>query len=159
MIPKELDDGLEVGTPVLGPAFEVHEHGGEPGRVEQRDRVFEILVEVGVEDALVHEVEPRADVEQDPSQVVQLERREHAGVRGHRLLDGGAVLANHLLLPGFDLGDHGEAVAGGSPREYRTKSSLSELEVSFLGNRLRRRLAPIRLGHPAPPFECERPHR
>ena len=54
---------------------------------EERNGVFGVLVEVGVEDALVHEVRVRADVEEHPAQVVELERRERVGLAAIVLLD------------------------------------------------------------------------
>ena len=48
-----------------------------PALPEEHDRVLGVLVEVGVEDPLVHE--PGVVVEEHPAQVVELERREHVG--------------------------------------------------------------------------------
>ncbi len=54
-----------------------------PALAEEGDRVLGVLVEVGVEDPLVHE--PGVVVEEHPAQVVELERREQVGVRLQRL--------------------------------------------------------------------------
>ena len=69
----------QVRLPVLRPTFEVDEHRGDAGLDEQRHRVLEIFVEIGVEDALIHEVHARADIEQHPAEVVQLQRRQDGG--------------------------------------------------------------------------------
>src|SRR5262252_978584 len=57
---EELRDREHVRLPVLGPAFEVGEDRVDARRVEDLEGVLDVLVEVGVEDALVHEVETRA---------------------------------------------------------------------------------------------------
>ena len=64
---------------------------------EERDRVLGVLVEIGVEDALIHEVGVPADVEEHPAQVVQLEYREGIGQPRDGILDVLAVLADGLL--------------------------------------------------------------
>ena len=53
---------------------------------EESDGVLGVLVEVGVEDALVHEVRVAADVEEHPPEVVELERREHVRIALDSLL-------------------------------------------------------------------------
>ena len=70
-----LMNAVRVRLPVLREAFEIGEDSGDPGRAEQLDRVLGVLVEIGVEDAHVLEVQTRTDVEEIPPQVVQLERR------------------------------------------------------------------------------------
>src|SRR5262245_54861902 len=76
MLPHELDEGRRVRLPVLGEALEVLEDRVDPRRRKNRDGVFGVLVEVRVEDALVHEVGVLADVEEHPTQIVQLEGGE-----------------------------------------------------------------------------------
>ena len=61
---------------------------------EQRHRILGVLVEVGVEDALIHEVRVAPDVEEHPAQVMQLEHGEAIGEPGDRVLDLLPVLAN-----------------------------------------------------------------
>ena len=51
---------------------------------EERDGIFGIFVEVSIEYALVHEISIAADVEEDPSQVVKLERGENGRIAGYR---------------------------------------------------------------------------
>ena len=72
-----------VRLPVRREAFEVLEDGVDAGLAEQHDRVLGVLVEVGIEDPLVHEA--RVVIEEHPAQVVQLERREDIRVALERL--------------------------------------------------------------------------
>ena len=87
-----------------------------PVALNSCDRVLGVLVEVGVEDALVLEVQSRADVEEHPAQVVQAQRRERLRTRRDGLLDGFAVGTNRLLAPLLHLRDDRETVASGRPR-------------------------------------------
>ena len=67
-----------------------------------RHRILGVLVEVGVEDALIHEVGVAFDVEEHPAQVVQLEHGEDVGLPGHRLLDVLGILAEDFCsVPGL----------------------------------------------------------
>src|SRR5262245_44750273 len=52
---EEFGDRRDVGLPILGPALEVREHRIDTAQVEEREGVLDVLVEIGVEDALVHE--------------------------------------------------------------------------------------------------------
>ncbi len=56
MVADEFDEGRRVRLPVLREAFEIFKDGVHSDVVEQADCVFGVLVEVGVKDALVHEV-------------------------------------------------------------------------------------------------------
>src|SRR5215471_8644467 len=143
VLTEKLDDGVLVGLPVLRPALEVHEDGGDSGLEEDRERVFQIFVEIGIEDPLVHEVQARADVEQDPAEIVELERSENRRVAFDRVFDRLCVVAHSLLAAWFDFGDDRKTVVCGRLREDRPVSSLLELEISLLGNRHRRGLRPI----------------
>src|SRR6478609_4938447 len=75
VITYEFDERLRVLLPILGKPLELGEDGRDASRTEQLDGVLGVLVEVGVEDAHVLEVQTRSDVEEIPPQVVQLERR------------------------------------------------------------------------------------
>src|SRR5215472_8262262 len=57
MFTKELDDRRHVRFPVLWPAFEVCKNRSDAGLVEELDRILDVLIKVGVEDALIHEVQ------------------------------------------------------------------------------------------------------
>src|SRR5215471_11281097 len=146
VFPEELDDAVRVGLPVLRPALEVHEYGGDSGLEEDRERVLEILVEIGIEDPLIHEVQARADVEQDPTEIVELERSENGRIALDRLLDRLRVVADGLLAAWFDLGDDRKAVIGRCPGKDRPIATLLELEISLFGDRHRRRFRPILFG-------------
>src|SRR4051794_20740254 len=63
MLANELDERRHIGLPVLRKAFQVLEYGRDATLGEQRHCVVGIFVELGIEDALVHEVGILADVE------------------------------------------------------------------------------------------------
>ena len=126
---------------MLMPYFEKRRHG-----------VLGVLIEVGVEDALIHEVGFRTDVEEHPAQVVQLEHLERVGQAGDGLLDLLPVRADGLLRAGLDLRDDREAIARGSPGEDRAVSSLFLLEESLLRDRLGGGLRPVVLHVSLPAF-------
>jgi hypothetical protein len=69
----ELDERRRVRLPVLREALQVLEDRVDAVLREERHGVLGVLVEVGVEDALIHEVGVLADVEEHPAEVVQLE--------------------------------------------------------------------------------------
>jgi len=96
-------------------------------------RVFGVLVEVGVEDALILEVQAGTDVEEHPPQVVQAERRQGLRTRGDGFLNGLAVRADRVLAALLHLGDDGEPVAGRRPGVCRSVPPALELEVPSLG--------------------------
>src|SRR5262245_49737030 len=108
----ELDEGRRVGLPVLRKALEVFEYGIDAERLEQAHGILGVLVEVRVEDALVHEVRGSANIEQHPTQVMQLQDREAVRVTLNGLRETYPVVSNHLLPPRDDLRNDREAVAG-----------------------------------------------
>ena len=70
--------------------------------MKQRDRVVGVLVEIRVEDALVHEIRFLADIEQHPLEVVQLQRRqESSGAFGSVLRSSSAYARIAASRPGF----------------------------------------------------------
>src|SRR5688572_6098852 len=105
VIAHELDERGRVRLPVHGKPFQVLEHRIDPVLAEQGHRILGVLVEIGVEDPLVHEVRVGPDVEEHPAQVMQLEHGEAIGEPGDRVLDLLPVLSNGGLCPGFDLRD------------------------------------------------------
>src|SRR6185312_7304004 len=111
---------------------EVLEGGIDSSLAEEDDGVFGVFVEVGVEDALVHEA--RIVVEEQPAQVMQLERRENVRITLQRLLETAPILAHGLRSAGLQVGDDGEAVARGCARKDRAVLSLRQL-VRRLGER------------------------
>src|SRR5262245_178150 len=70
VLTEELDRRVHVRLPVLRPALEIGEHGRDAGLEKYGKSVLDVLVEVRVENALVHEMQSGTDVEQDPAQVV-----------------------------------------------------------------------------------------
>src|SRR5215203_2574890 len=94
MLPDEFDERVGVGLPVHREAFEVFENGVNAEAHKERDCVFCVLVEVGVENTLIHEVQSRTDVEQHPTKIMKLERSEKVGKSPDRCLDRITVCAN-----------------------------------------------------------------
>src|SRR4051812_23100349 len=56
MIAHEFDEGGRVGLPVLWKSLKVLKDRLDAQRAKQGDGVLGVLVEIGVEDALIHEV-------------------------------------------------------------------------------------------------------
>ena len=77
VLPAELDERSGVIPPVGRKPFEVLEHRRHAGLLEQVHGILDVLVEIRVEDPLVHEA--RVVVEEHPAQVVELECREEVG--------------------------------------------------------------------------------
>ena len=140
MLADELDERRRVRLPVLGKPFELLEDRIDARSLEQLNGVLGVLVEIGVEDALVHEVRVRADVEEHPAQVMELQRRERVRARGDGVLDALPVGADVGLGARLDLRDDREAVAGGRSRVGRAVPALLEREVALFWNRHRRGL-------------------
>src|SRR5215218_9003521 len=72
VVPHEPDERLRVGLPVLRETFQVLEDGVHAEAREERHGVLRVLVEVRVENALIHEVGHAVDGEEKPPQIVQL---------------------------------------------------------------------------------------
>src|SRR4030095_7020092 len=87
VLPHELDERGCVRLPVFGKPFQVLEHRIDPVLGKQGHRILGVLVEVGVENPLVHEVRIGPDVEEHPAQVMQPEDGEPIGESGDRFLD------------------------------------------------------------------------
>src|SRR5262249_22522664 len=118
-----------------GEAFQVLEDGVDAVLAEERHGVLGVLVEIGVEDALIHEVGFLPDVEEHPPEVVQLENGKAIRQPRDSVLYFFAVLTDHLLPAGFDLCDDGEPVTGRSLREDWAVPPLLQLEKPFLWDR------------------------
>src|SRR6185436_1016171 len=139
MLADKLDEILRLGFPIFGKAFEVFENSINAGGREERHSVLGVLVEVCVEDALIHEVGLPVDRKEDPAQVVQLEHGETVRLRRYGLLDVFGILVEHLLPTGDDFRKNRKAVAGWTLGKDRAVSALFHLilgESSF-GNRHR----------------------
>ena len=63
MLAEKFDDCRQICLPVVRPSFKIHEHGGDAGLDEQGDCVLEVFVKIGIEDALIHEMQSRSDIE------------------------------------------------------------------------------------------------
>ena len=61
-----------MGLPVLRETLEILEHCPQAGGGEHFHRVLGIFIEVGVENALIHEIGFPFDGKQHPAQVMQL---------------------------------------------------------------------------------------
>src|SRR6185369_5028198 len=83
----ELHKCRSIRLPVLGKPLEVFKDRPKAGLREKAHGIFGVLVEVGVEDALIHEVGLVFDVEEQPAQVVQLEHGEAVWRFGNFLFD------------------------------------------------------------------------
>ena len=138
MLAHELYERCCIGLPVRRKPFELLEDGIDTSRFEELNGVFGVLVEIGIENALVHEVLVRTDIEQHPSQVMELQRGERVWARGDRVFDLLAVRADLTFGARLDLRDDGEAVAGGRPWVRRPVPALLEREVALLRNGRRR---------------------
>ena len=86
-----------------------------------------IFIEVGIEYPLVHEIRVAADVEEDPSQVVELEWGENVRIARYRRLYRFSVSADGFLAARFDFGNDREAVVGRGLRKDRAITSLFRL--------------------------------
>src|SRR5262249_25199607 len=139
VLAHELHDGRGVGLPVLGETFEIFEYRVDARGVEDGYRILAVLVEVRVEDALVHEVRVTLDREEQPAQVVELQGREGVWLVGYGLLDLARVLVEVVLAARNDLREYREPVVRGSFRVYRAVSALFDFvrEETALGDRHR----------------------
>src|SRR6266576_4808553 len=76
---KEVDECWYVRLPVLGKTFKVLENGVHSDLFEQGYCILCVLVEICIEDSLVHEVRVLSNIEENPPKVVQLERFQYIG--------------------------------------------------------------------------------
>src|SRR5215469_13212885 len=74
VFPEELGNGRYVRPPVRWPTLQVCENGCNARLVKNLDCILDIFVKISVEDALIHEVQSRSDVKQDPTEVMKLQR-------------------------------------------------------------------------------------
>src|SRR5258705_8599307 len=144
MVTHELDERGRIGSPILREPLELLEDRGDSGGGEKLDGVLDILVEIRVEDALIHEVHVLPDREEYPAQIVQLQWGEHVRIGLHRLLERRPVLPNLLLGTRFDLRDDREAVTRRRALKGWTISSAHEGDKTLARDRHRARLGPFR---------------
>src|SRR4029077_10063114 len=145
MFTNELDERWCIRLPVRRKALEVFKDRSDAEIREEAHRVLCVFVEVGVEDALIHEVGLPFYGEENPAQVMQLEYRETVGLSCHRLLDIFGILVEHVFSSGNDLRQDAKPVARRSSREDGAVSALLHLvlEVSAFGDRHCRRPGPV----------------
>src|SRR5215472_8840681 len=143
VITNKLDERGHVRFPVLGKSFQVLEDGVYTGFREQRDCIVSVFVEIGVEDALVHEIRLLADVEKNPAQVMELQGCKKVRIALKRLLDLFPIFAEYLLASRLDLGNDSEAVTCGRSGKHRPVLTLFQLKIAALRDRHRARLSPI----------------
>src|SRR5712675_1620536 len=74
---NELDECWYVRLPVLGKTFKVLENCIHSDLFKQGYCILGVLVEICIEDSLVHEVRVLSYIEENPSQVVELDRRDY----------------------------------------------------------------------------------
>src|SRR6266513_1795680 len=103
---KEVDECWYVRFPVLGKAFKVFENCVHSDLFEQGYCVLGVLVEICIEDSLVHKVSVLSDVEENPSKVVQLESCKRIRHVLDRFLDGPAIGADSFLSSPLDFRDY-----------------------------------------------------
>src|SRR6266496_681631 len=122
-------------------------NGAETRCPKDANRILGILVEIGIENSYILEVRFPFDVEQVPSEIMQLKHGEDVRLTCHGLFDYLGVLIEGRLPSGNDLCDDGEAVASRSLGKDRTVSALLNfiLEEAPFGDRHRRGLRPVAL--------------
>src|SRR5436305_6508741 len=111
---KEVDECWYVRLPVLGKAFKVLEDCVYSDLFKQGYGIFSVLVKICIEDALVHEVRVRSNIEENLSQIVRLERCKCIGYIRNRFLNSLAIVSDLFFSSRLDLRDYGEPMAGRS---------------------------------------------
>jgi hypothetical protein len=133
MFAHEFDECGGIRFPIQWEALKIFEDCINTGLLEESDCVLGIFVEVSIEYPLVHEIRVAADVEQDPSQIMEFEWSENERITSDSTLYFFAVRADHILPPRFDLGDNCEAIIGRGLGIGRTVASVLKFEISSLG--------------------------
>src|ERR1700733_1528725 len=98
--------------PIFRKPLEILKDSIEAVLGEQRYCILCVLIEIRVEDSLVHEIRIFSDVEQNPSQIVKFEHIKSLRQPCDSLLDGLAVFADDFLASWLDLRDDRKAIAG-----------------------------------------------
>src|SRR5579871_4750440 len=106
MFTHKLDESRSICLPVSRKSLQVLKDGVDAVFGEERDRVFGVLVEVGVEDALIHKVCIGTYIEEDPAKVVKLEYFKGIGQTCDCFFDFLTVAADDLFSTGNDFGDN-----------------------------------------------------
>src|SRR5437667_5214609 len=137
VFPDKLDKRRSVSFPILWKSFKIFEDRVDAILREESHGVLCVLIEVSIENALIHEVGLIVDVEEHPAQVMQLEHFEGLGKTRDRFFNLLTIRTDGLLTLRLDLRDDREAIARGSLREDRAVSALLHFvcEKSALGDR------------------------
>src|SRR5262249_43174592 len=135
VIANKLNERRHVRLPVRWKSFEVLKDRVYTRFREQRDGIVSVLVEIGIEDALVHEERLLADIEQDPAQVMELQGGKNVGVALQGLFESFPILAEHFLSARLDLCNDRETMTCRCPGKDRTILSLFQFEVSLFRDR------------------------
>src|SRR5437867_1831788 len=131
VVANELDEPFRIGLPVHGKALEIFKNGADAGRAEKCYGILGVLIKVGIEDALIHEVSLAVNWKQHPAQIMKLERRQQIGLSSQGLLDVLRVLIKDRLAAGNDFGDDRESVTGGGLRVDGTVLALFQMICLF----------------------------
>src|SRR5438477_3060034 len=124
MFPDKLDERCRIRLPVFGKYLKIFEDRVDAILAEESYGVLRVLVEVSIENALIHEVGLLVDVEEHPAQVMQLQHFEGFGKTLDRFFNLLPIRADGLFTPRLDLRDDREAIAGRSLREDGAVASL-----------------------------------
>src|SRR3954466_1129261 len=92
VVANELDEGRRIRLPVFGKTLQVFKHGADAELCEQSHCILGVLIEVGVEDTLIHEVSLTIDGKQNPPQIVQFEHGQKVRLARHGLLEVSGVV-------------------------------------------------------------------
>src|SRR5262249_11362105 len=99
----------------------------DAGLAEYDGSIFVVLVEVGVENALIHHVFLTIDLKDRPSQVMRLKHLEEVRVLCDSFLDNFGVVVEVLFHTRNDFRDDAETVTGWSLRVDGTIFALRQL--------------------------------
>lgn len=77
MFADKSDEALRIGLPIHREALKVFKNGPHASGAEKRHGILRVLVEVCIEDALIHEVGLAVNRKQYPPQIMQFQRREN----------------------------------------------------------------------------------
>src|SRR5438552_1205135 len=137
VVAEKLDDGFWIGRVVLRPALQGFKSCLDSRPSEQERGIFAIFIEIGIEDALVHQVLLALDGEDHPPQIVRLEYAENGRIICDGFLHDLGILVQVLFPSRFDLCNDGEAVARRSLWKDRAVPALLHLvcEKSSLWDR------------------------
>ena len=124
MIADKFDECGGVRLPVHREALEIFEHRPQASDAEERNGVFCIFIEVGVENPLIHVVGVAFDRKEDPAQIMQLQDGKCVRLGRDRVLNVFSVFVEDVLAAGNYFREDREAVARRGLGKDRPVSSL-----------------------------------